>query len=173
MNEEMTKQNSAKELFWYYACNHFFLDRDGALEKYHKLGGSGEKEKAWRDEYIDFWLSKLGTTDLTTLFNLRNTGACEILEKLIGLNDYGDDYSKFWFAYTIADLAQNSRVERTAAKKAREKAQVLWEEILSEPRGISKDHKKEIRPDMLEALGANTAEEYLINYSKRKLKEMI
>jgi hypothetical protein len=166
----MIDHEPAKKLFWQYACNYFFLAHDGALEDYKRFGVSSEKEKEWRDEYIAHWISKLSSSDLVALTSLRQANAHESLQVLLKFSDYGDDYSKFWFAFTIAELAKLKDTDRKETIVARETAQKLWREILSKPNGISPEHRDEVKYFMLEGLKATTAEEYIQKFTLKKLK---
>lgn len=161
----MRAKKTAKDLFWEYACNPFFLAKDGLTGTYLALGGgNGEQERAWRKEFIDDWISRLSTHDREPLRWLMNANAVEAIPALLGMENYGDDFMRFWFAYTLENLARcglKQEIRQAAVARAVE----LWQEILDAPRGIDPLHRSEINASMLEAFGARTAEEYVGNYA--------
>jgi hypothetical protein len=165
--------NAAKQIFWDYACNRFFLDRDGPRAEYLRLGGGDpNKEKEWRNEYIDYWSSRISVVDLKPLSRLRDTKAHEAIPILLKVNDFGDDYSKFWFAFTLNELARSINTKDSEKIKALEKARALWQDILDTPKGIGPIHRREVKKYMLDALNAKNAEEYVSKYAKSKLNEI-
>jgi len=169
----MTTNHTAKEMFWQYACRYFYLDHDGVREEYLALGGGDKEQEAqWRSEYIQHWLSKISVHDLDPLRRLMSADAHEAIPALLNLDDYGDDYSKFWFAFSLADLARCVCKTKEIKMAARQKARSLWLEILDRPRGITPNHRKDVTRNMLEAFNAKTAEEYVTNYTQRKLGEL-
>lgn len=161
----------AKQLFFYYACNHFFMDHDGAGERYRKFSVSPAQEKEWRQEYIAFWLSKLSTDDLEPLDKLGDAWAHEVLPQLIALADKGDGYAKLWFANTIWQLTQSGETPRELIEQGRDLALNLWRSLVDKPVVLSQSHSEKITPLAQQALGASTPKEYITNYAKRKLAE--
>lgn len=158
-------------MFWDYACSHFFLDRDGVRQKYLELGGSGKYEPEWRAEYISHWVSRMHEGDLDALNRLSHAKAYETIPVMLEITDYGDDYSKFWYAFTLADLGRSISGNNELKRSAHKKAVSLWNEIIENPCGISKPHRSKIDKGMLEALDASSAEEYIRNYTESKLKQ--
>lgn len=165
--------NRAKEMFWHYACNHFFIAHDGVHEEYAKLGGGdNEAEANWRDEFISDQLSKLSVEDFEPLQQLSNANAGEAIPPLLEIDDYGDDYSRFWYAFTLHDLARHESVTKANKNRALSKASELWNGILKSPKGISAVNRAQVGDFMLEQLKATTAEEYVQNYTESKLREL-
>jgi hypothetical protein len=173
MDKNMNDDNPAKALYWSYACNHFFLDRDGALEQYQELGGGNRaKEEQWRYEFIQDAINRLSSDDLCPLHSLMNTHAHEAIPSLLEFNIYTDDYYKFWFAFTLSEVATTSGVNKKHSKLALKKAKSLWTELIENPQGITPDHKKDVDKFMLKSFDASTPEEYVHNYSLKMLKKI-
>gem|GEM_PF-2437588 len=165
--------NRAKEMFWQYACNHFFIAHDGVHEEYAKLGGGDEEAEAtWRAEFISDQLSNLSIEDFDPLQELRNANAGEAIPALLEVDDYGDDYSRFWYAFTLHDLARYETAPKANKKRALSKASELWNGILKKPVGISEVNRSQVGDYMLENLQAKTAEGYVTNYTESKLQEL-
>jgi hypothetical protein len=165
----MKQDHPAKELYWSYACNRFHLDRSGDYDQYLNFGGGNKAlEEMWRLEFINHWLNQLSTEDLNPLRHLTTTWAYEALPTLLAMDNYGDDYSKFWFADALAQLSSQEK-DKLMSKQAKNKAFELWTEIMESPVGITPTHRSSISVSMQKALDATSPEEYLHNYSKRKL----
>jgi hypothetical protein len=161
----MRAKKTAKDLFREYACNRFFLDRDGLKETYLALGGGDrEQERAWRKEFIDDWIARLSIHDREPLRWLMNANAVEAIPVLLGMEDFGDDFMKFWYAFALENIARCD-LPQEGRRMAIARAVELWREILDAPRGIDPLHRAEINASMLEAFGARTAEEYVSNYA--------
>ncbi|MFK5921018.1 MAG: hypothetical protein QM496_02470 [Verrucomicrobiota bacterium] len=119
--------NRAKEMFWQYACNHFFIARDGFYEEYKKLGGGNKDEEAlWKLEFIADQLTKLSTDDFKPLHQLCSAKAGEAIPALLDVDEYGDDLSRFWYAFTLHDLTRHGFISEENKKKALMKANELW-----------------------------------------------
>ena len=163
--------NRAKEMFWQYACNHFFIAHDGVHEDYAKLGGGDKEEEAiWRAEFIADQLKKLSFEDFDPLQQLRNANAGEAIPALLEIDDYGDDYSRFWYAFTLHDLASYDTATKENKKRALNRASELWSGILKHPVGISEANRSQVGDYMLEHIQAKNAEGYVKNYTESKLR---
>lgn len=57
----------AKEIFFQYACNHFYLNREVETIEYKRFDISKEQEKIWYREYVSYWTGKLSLDDLVAL----------------------------------------------------------------------------------------------------------
>lgn len=159
----------AKKMFYDYECNHFYMFKEGELEKYEKYKVSEKQEKIWHDEYIAYWLGRLSVDDLTALWHLRNSWTQEIIPTLISMSAKGDSYAKFWFAETILRLSgKQTRIN----KQGREAAIKIFKSLIKGKIRISDNHRAEISQGMMVALNASTPEEYLVKYSKRKLTDL-
>jgi hypothetical protein len=158
----------AKKMFLYYGCNHFYMMKEGESEKYEKYHVSKKQEQIWHDEYMAYWLEKLSVDDLSALWHLRNSWTQDVIPTLIEMADKGDSFAKFWFADTILWIS-NGMVRN---KQGRQAAIALLKSIVKGPVIISEQHRTEVDPSMMHALDASSPEEYLINYSKRKLTEL-
>ena len=159
----------AKKMFLHYGCNHFYMMKEGASKEYEKYHVGKKQEKIWHDEYIAHWLEKLSVDDLTALWSLKNSWTQDVIPTLIGMADKGDSYAKFWFADTILWISGNQMV---ANKQGKQAAIELFKSIVQGPVVISEQHRQEVDQSTMNALDASTPEEYLINYSRRKLTEL-
>ncbi len=158
------KQNKklAKELYFYYACNHFFMMKEGETELYNSLGGGNEEdERAWRDEYIKDALSRVNTEDDLPLWSLMNSGAWEAIPELVNLDDYGDGYMKYWFAFTLQELSFRFFCSEEYKRLALQKAYSLYSELQNNSIIISDEHRKRINPSTLVHFKVESAEEYI------------
>jgi len=100
------KKDPAKELYLKYSCNHLFMMKEGDEKKYLELGGGDkEKEAQWYKEFTDHWISKNNTTEISPLRYLMNANTWEATPPLLATNDCGDDYVKFWFAFTLVRMS--------------------------------------------------------------------
>lgn len=166
------KDSAAKKLFWKYACNHFYIAHDGVHGEYEKLGGGDkEKESVWRAEYIQDRVERLTPNSFDIFHDLKSANASEAIPFLLRIDEFSDDYSKFWIAFTLNDLASYQSTTKENKKNALRQSEKLWKEILEKPKGITDEHRKLVVPYMLEALEADDAECYVRNYTQTKLKE--
>ena len=166
-------KEQAKELYLKYACNHFYMMKEGEQELYESLGGGDQsQERVWREEFIREAVSKINLQDTLPLWALMNSNAGEAISELINREDYGDDYMKFWFGYTLQKLATSLSYEEGNKKLGLKKAYQLYQEILSEPNGITEDHAILIDSHTQSRFKAATPEGYIRNYTKRKLGEV-
>lgn len=164
------KKDPAKELFFKYSCNHFFMMKEGEDKLYKELGGGDkEKEAQWRKEYIDCWISEINTNDTNPLWRIMNAWAWEAIPAILAMEDYGDDYMKFWFAFTLEKISRGRHIDRKLRKAALKKARALWIEILEHPVGITREHKKEIGNTGRATFHATSPEDYILKYTKSRL----
>lgn len=159
----------AKKLFIDYACNHFYMDRDGAGIEYDKYGISEAEEKKWRREYISFWVNQLSTDDLTAVDKLSDAKATEALPALIEMADKGDSYAKLRYANAIWCITTSGAYVRPKAEKA---AIDLWQSLVQGAIEISENHKTDISRSSMKNLEASTPEEYVLDYAVRQLERV-
>ncbi len=166
-----TQTKTAKELFWDYSCSHFHLWHDGMMEEYVQLGGNNpQKEKAWREEYIQYWLKQIDTNELEVFRKLHYAYAVEVIDDLISFNSFKDDYIKFWYAYTLYNLSESSK-NFINKFRARSRAKNIFKELSIKDIFLNKESNKDITPSMRKAFDAKTKEEYISNYSIQMLKK--
>lgn len=166
-----THTKTAKELFWDYACSHFYLWHDGILDEYIQLGGNDpQKEKAWREEYVQFWLKQIDTNELEVFSKLNHAYAVEVIVDLLSFNNFKDDYIKFWYAYALYSLSEHSS-NFIRKIRARSRAKNIFKELSKKDIFLNKESKKDITPTMRKAFNAKTKEEYITNYSIHMLKK--
>ena len=162
------KYKTAKEIFWKYSCNYFFLDHDGMTDEYVKKGGGNKSdEEKWRKEYINFWFTKISTSEIEAFRNLGYAEAQEILYQLIKYNSFRDDYIKFWYAYTLFELSKSSNFFLKIIAKYR--AKEIFKKLTKKNIVILEINKKEIDNQMLDAMDAKKPEDYVRHYSKKML----
>jgi hypothetical protein len=173
LSEEISHghEEKAKKMFFDYACNHFFMDHDGLGVKYRKYGVTKKQEIEWRSEYISIWTSRLSVDDLTPVNRLRDAWADEALPDLMKLAHKGDGYAKLWYANAIWQIANRPNVSAAMRKQAISTAINLWKLLVQDSEKISDDHRANISPSNIFALGASTPEEYVVNYTKSQLAE--
>lgn len=191
----MTDENlqRAKEIFFNYACNHFFLDREVDADEYKKYDISNEQEKIWTREYISYWISKLSADDFQAVNNLSATYAGEALPEMIRISELGDSFTKLWYANAIWNIAWGGVMSPILRERARRKSISLWQSLLSNPIEFTDEHRKKIseivenqaqleksiqmaresrglpqRPTTSQAKSLN---DYILNYAKSKLRE--
>ncbi len=164
-------KEKAKQIFFEFACNHFYMWHDGAEEEYKKFGITDAQEAAWRREYIEHWVSRLELDDLTAVNQLRNAYAHEALPALIELARQGDGYARLWYANAIWDLENGTGIPASLREQATETCLEIWQALIQQPFELSNSHKATIAPSM-KALEASTPEEYVVNYAKARLKEV-
>lgn len=121
----MESIEAARQLFWDYACSHFFMAHDGVDVEYKRYQVSAEQEKTWREEYIRYWSNQLSGEFLLPLQRLSDAGAYEALPELVRLAP-GDDYFAFRLADVIWDLAGFWTADRDFREDARQTALHLW-----------------------------------------------
>ena len=165
-------QKTAKEIFWDYSCNHFFLERDGVKEQYIKLGGYILSDECkWRKEFIDFWLNQMSINEIQSFQKLVDAEAGEILSQFIEFNSFRDDYIKFWYAYELLNLSKFSSAP-LLRKRATLRAKFTLLELASGSIFLNVENRKLIDNRMLEALCASDPEGYIKNYAQRLLLEL-
>jgi hypothetical protein len=163
-------EQQAKEMYFEYACNAFYMDHDGVYQQYKSFGISEAQEAAWRREYIVFWIDRLSTDDLTAVNKLRDAWASEALPELIKIADTGDDYAALWYANAIWRLACGTTISTAMQGLAIQTATRLWQSLTQRPIKISASHQALIAPYMW-ALKASTPQEYVRNYARGQLAE--
>jgi hypothetical protein len=169
----MDKDNKeAKGMFFDYCCNTFYMLNNGDLDKYKKFRISKKQEKLWRKEFIADAISRLDTNDLSALKDLKDAGAIEALPQVIEQSGKGDGYAKLRYAEAIWWIADIPWYSIAVRKEARSIATKLWESLIEKSFEITEQHKAEI------GLYTNNhklmaPEEFVVNYAKRKLNEMM
>lgn len=159
----------AKEIFWRYACNHFFLDRDGALAEYQALRPTPADEIAWRNEYVAAWESKLSVEDLAPLSKLSSAWATESIPRIVELSEAGDGYAQLFFANALWHLSESDALPKATRNAVQDVALRIWHRLTKERVRLSDAHRSEISQEALLALGAGSPEDYVRNYAQRQV----
>lgn len=149
----------AKEIFFQYACNHFYLNREVEAVEYKRFDISKEQEKIWYREYVSYWISQLSLDDLGALNHLRDAYAEEALPELLRLSTLGDSFAKLSFANTIWDIAYGGMMSPIMRERSRRKAVSIWQALLNNPIELTDSH------------GQIVTEDYILNYARNKLEE--
>lgn len=99
MTNEIEK---AKEMYFNYSCNEYYMKVDGVLDEYKNYGISTELQKQWKNEYILSEFNKLKKEDdIKSLKNIQNfikenhdVNALVELYKYYSINKNSNDYLK-------------------------------------------------------------------------------
>lgn len=167
----------AKEIFFHYACNHFFLDREVDVKEYEKFNISREQEHRWRQEYIFHWVSQLSVADFQAVDKLDAANAGEALREMIGMSELGDSFAKLRYANALWNIASGSVMFSIARARAKRKAVLLWKSLLKNRVELTDDHRKHIsqiiedQARVQKSVRAVTPEDYILNYARNKLTE--
>jgi hypothetical protein len=167
----------ARQLFWDYACNHFYMAHDGVDAEYKQYQISSEQEHAWRVEYIRYWTDQLSGEFLLPLQRLTDAVAYECLPDLIRLSPT-DDYFAYRLADTLWELAGFWTADHAVRDEARETALRLWRgltyrllkinpeyrKILEDTDGVSIRETAEVELRAMAARKIETAESQMRNY---------
>jgi len=191
----MTDENlqRAKEIFFQYACNHFFLDREVDAEEYKKFDVSNEQENKWTREYVSHWISKLSADDFQAVNSLSATSAGEALPEMFRISELGDSFTKLWYANAIWEIASGGIMSPIMRERARRKSISLWQSLLNSPIELTDNHRKKVSeivenqaqlersiqmaresrglPQRPTTSQAATPDDYILNYAKSKLRE--
>jgi hypothetical protein len=156
----------AKKIFFDYACNHFYMEHDGVDKEYERFAISADEEKAWRQEYISFWVSQLSVDDLTAARQLRYAWATEALSALIEIADKGDSYAKLRYADVLWDLGNSYDI---IGQRAIETAINLWQSLVQQPIELSENHKAEFSSASILNEAKSKLADLKQDYAKHKL----
>ena len=190
----MTNDNNrAKEIFIKYSCNHLFIDREIYSEEYKGYKIDRALEEKWRKEFILFWKSRLSVDDFKALFRLRDAWAVEVLPELIQTVNKGDSLAMLWYANTIWQIANGSRISPFLKWRSRKIAIKIWKELSIKPIRLTEQHEVEIenilknmlelnnslqstldslgRPNKATLAWATTPDEYIRKYAIRNLSK--
>jgi len=137
------------------------------MEEYAQAGGCPEKELVWRREYINRELEKVRTYELEALRNLTTADAFEAIPGLLELREFEDDYFRFWYAFTLLEIAPSNHLDGQLKAKVFEVVRVICAELSNGPINICAKNRAQVTSRMLSALNASTPEEYVQNYAQR------
>ena len=191
----MTDENlqRAKEIFFKYACNHFFLDREVNADEYKKYDISNEQENKWTREYTAFWISKLSADDFQAVNSLSAADAGDALPEMFRISELGDSFTKLWYANAIWKIACYGIMSPIMRERARRKSITLWQSLLNNPIEFTDEHRTKVseivknrtqlensiqmsresrglpqRPTTSQTI---TSDDYILDYAKSKLRE--
>lgn len=165
----MKNFTEAKRLFFSYACNHFYMSRDGVEKKYKEFSVPRNMEIEWKNEYIKHHLSNLNGNNLEALSSLQNCHAHEALPDIITCSLEGESFEMLWFAITLFHMSDGQKSE--IHKKAKTKAIEICKHLINNPIFITPQCKKQINKSSLNALKAKTHVEYVLNYANNLIKQ--
>jgi hypothetical protein len=183
----------AKEIFFNYSCNHFFLDRDVDANEYRRYDISNEQEKKWTREYTEYWIGKLSVDDFQAVNRLNAASAGEALPEMSRISELGDSFTKLWYANAIWDIACSGIMSPIMRERARRKSIYLWQSLLKGPIEFTADHRNKVSAIVENRVQVEnsirtaresqklhqhpttsqtrTPEEYILDYAKSKLRE--
>lgn len=116
----------AKNIFIEYSGNHYFMERDGVLEKYRKFNVSKEKEITWIKEYQNDLILKMQKEDyIDELFTEFSQIVC--------------DFQDYESLKTMIDIASLITLKKDTFLKLR-----IVEEIIKVVKKAKKDKSKKI-----------------------------
>lgn len=164
----MESLEAARQLFWDYACSHFFMAHDGVDAEYKRYQILPEQEQTWREEYIRYWSDQLSGEFLLPLQRLSDAGAYESLPDLIRLTPT-DDYFAYRLADVLWELAGFWTANHNIRDEARETALRLWRGLTYRLLKINQEYRKILE----ESDGASireTAEAELRAMAARKIE---
>ena len=167
----------AKEIFFQYTCNHFFLDREVEAEEYRKIGVSRAQEYAWTQEYTSYWISQLSVDDFQAVNKLSSAHAVEGLREMIRMSTRGDSLAKLWYANAMWNIASGSIMFPILRARAKQKAVFLWKSLLKNPVELTEEHRKmvskivENQARLEKSIQVATPDDYVLNYARNKLAE--
>ncbi len=167
----MKDLSKAKKMYFYYACNHYYMFRDGIDKEYLSYSVPKNLEIEWKEEYISTHLEHLNGNNLEALDALSHCHAEKALPEIIKYSMDGDSFEKLWFAITLFSFS-NQRNEKKY-RDVRDHATRICEDLIKNPKVISAQCKKRIGRDSIKALKANSHEEYISNYAKNLINEHV
>ena len=165
----MTSESKAKEMFFSYACNHYFMHRDGTDKIYRKYAISKKQENKWKDEYIEHFINELNGNNLDALNALANCHADRAIPAIIKFSIQGESFEKLWFAITLFSMSNNKH--QSVHQQAKKQGIEICEFLINNPITISSQCKRQINKGALQALKADNHEDYIINYANSLLKQ--
>lgn len=168
------EKTKAKKIFFDFACNHFYMQRDGVEEEYERFGITSKEEAEWRKEYIEFWVERLSVDDLQPVNRITEASAGEALPDLLKMADKGDSYAKLRYSNAIWQLAMGADISLALKNQTAKMSVRLWQSIVEEPFQLTEKHQEEISAllNKYKSLtNASTPQEYILNYAKSKLAE--
>lgn len=147
-------ENRAKELFFSYYGNEFFMWKDGDLDEYRSYNISKDQELLWRYELIDKLCSKLDVKHNSSLNGLiliiNYFGEYDLLKKVLYFvsDNYGeaDSFLKLRYAEELFDIIEKSKFHEHAPEdtllETKKFIIVIVNDILSNEIEISTESEK-------------------------------
>lgn len=172
-------EERAKELFFSYYGNEFFMWKDGDLDEYKSYNISKDQELIWKDELIDKLCSKLDVKHNSSLNGLiliiNYFGEYDLLKKVLYFisDNYSeaDSFLKLRYAEELFDIIEKSKFHEHAPEdtllETKKFIIVIINDILSNKIKISAESEKilEFNRDMSD-------EKYLVMRTRDLLKKI-
>ncbi len=172
-------EERAKELFFSYYGNEFFMWKDGDLDEYKSYNISKDQELIWKDELIDKLCSKLDVKHNSSLNGLiliiNYFGEYDLLKKVLYFisDNYSeaDSFLKLKYAEELFDIIEKSKFHEHAPEdtllETKKFIIVIINDILSNKIKISAESEKilEFNRDMSD-------EKYLVMRTRDLLKKI-
>ena len=147
-------EDRAKELFFSYYGNEFFMWKDGDLDEYKSYNISKDQELLWRAELIDKLCSKLDVKHNSSLNGLiliiNYFGEYDLLKKVLYFisDNYSeaDSFLKLRYAEELFDIIEKSKFHEHAPRdtflETKKFIIVIINDILSNKMEISTESEK-------------------------------
>lgn len=172
-------ENRARELFFSYLGNEFFMWKDGDLDEYKNYNISKDQELLWKEELIRKLCCELEVKHNSSLNGLiliiNYFGEYDLLNKVVHFisNNYqeADSFLKLRYAEELFDIIEKSELHEHAPKKALLETKNLIEIIIND----ILSNKIEIMPESEKILVFNCAipnENYVILRTQELIKKV-
>ncbi|MGB9979961.1 hypothetical protein [Methanobacterium sp.] len=175
----MVNKERAKELFFSYYGNEFFMWKDGDLDEYKSYNISKDQESVWKEELIEKLYSELDVKHNSSLNGLiliiNYFGEYNLLKKVLYFisDNYmqADSFLKLRYAEELFDILEKSKFHEHAPEdtllETKKFIIVIINDILSNNVEISAESKKilEFNRDMPD-------ENYLVLRTQDLLKKI-
>lgn len=171
--------NRAKELFFIFNGNEFFMWKDGYLDEYNSYKVSDEEKLIWRRELIEKLYSQLEVKHESTLSGLCGIinffGDPELLEKILNYISANyteaDSFLKIRYAENLFDIMEKSELHDIYPPDLLIKTKTLAFTIINEVL-INNIEINDESTKILEFNQELKNEDYLIERGKNLLKQL-
>ncbi len=136
----LVNEDRAKELFFIYYGNEFFMWKDGDLEEYKSYNISKDQELLWKEELAKKLYSELEVKHNSALNGLiliiNYFGEYNLLKEVLNFisNNYqeADSFLKLRYTEELFDVVEKSKFHEHAPKEVLEETKKLIETIVND-----------------------------------------